>query len=765
MLNILLDDRFFVRDIMVPGEFSVDALNKKDISLSRYPGGETIRIEFTEFAVRHAGGHITKTASAGQKLATMKVKHLLALFEPEGRQVTAGQAKDHDEELEAVLWAGTKQFYANRYIDHRGEVGYYTKGDPHLTEFIAANHADASSRGFGKTIPSASTIRKLVFGRTSHVSLVDCFRRQGGGVRDRGIWPSWVYELATEAIEQRFDGGFATPGQAYEWFFAEFYKERDEGVGIPTGKRQKPPDEKTFNNWLKKHATKERLAKLQGEREAARRLQGTIVPQDARYPLHIVIIDQTLGNIWSAVKRQTTESGQTHLEVPADGEEAEILDTKRVEVVYAVDAFTRMTLGIILTFAPPSISTFMACLKMVMTPKIGWIKRFPDLADATDGYGCPTTIVVDNLRSHVTRSVQLGLLSIGIGIEYAPLASPEWKAVVERAIGTCKRVMATLPGGFSIDEDVTSADYRKYARFDLEEINDLVIHKIVTEHHMLVHGGTDEPPAYRWSKHLPLHGRGMVADIRVLDLLLRRRGKAKLTPSGVMFKGHRYQNTAYTTQILNSRASELTLKTGKRSTLEVEVLWNPSDVSSLGVIDAKSNDILFFENVDPVFANKAVSFEFATSARQANKKIFEEYYPPATRAKYLREFFEMLQARIKKETHRDAKKTARLLEGGRAVVISADVQQFDVVIPVTNLGVSQVDVPVQLRLEHIQGPTETPKQTGLNRSMKKTEKSAPPSEPVIRDQPDVPATYAMSAEASEAFLDQLERSGRRSLRH
>ncbi|NEH47438.1 DDE-type integrase/transposase/recombinase [Rhizobium leguminosarum] len=765
MVNILLDDRFFLRDIMVPGEFSVDALNKKDISLSRCPRGETIRIEFTEFAVRHAAGQISKTASAGQKIGTMRVKHLLALFEPEGRQVTAGKAADHDEEFEAVLWAATKQFYANRYIDHRAEVGYYSKGDPDLIGFIAANHAEASSRGFGKFTPSTSTIRKLVFGRTSHVSLADCFRKEGG-VRDRGIWPRWVYDLATEALEKRFDGEFATSGQAYEWFFGEFHKERDEGVGIPPDKRQKPPDEKTFSNWLKNYSTKERLAKLHGEREAARRLQGTIVPQDARYPLHIVIIDQTLGNIWSAVKRQTAERDQAQAEEASDeSEEEEILDTKRVEVVYAVDAFTRMSLGIILTFEPPSISTFMACLKMVMTPKTGWAKRFPDLPDATDGYGCPTTVVVDNLRAHVTRSIQLGLLSIGIGIEYAPLASPEWKAIVERAIGTCKRVMATLPGGFSIDEDVKSADYRKYARYDLEEINDLVIHKIVTEHHMLVHSGIDEPPAYRWSKHLPVHGRGIVADMRVLDLLLRRRGEAKLTPNGVIFKGHRYQNTAYATRILNSRASELASKTGKRSTLKVDVLWNPRDVSSLGVIDSKSNDVLFFANVDPVFMNAAVSFTFAKEARQANNKIFDEYYPAATRAKYLREFFEMLQARIKKEKHRDAKKTARLLEGGRAVVISADVQQFDVVIPVTNLGVSQVDVPVQLRLEHIQGPTETPKQTGVNRPMKKTERPVPPPEPVSGDQGNAPALYAMSAEESEAFLDQLERSGRRSLRH
>ncbi|MBY3117316.1 hypothetical protein [Rhizobium laguerreae] len=770
MLDVQLEDRFLLRQHAKPGEFIVTALNERDIALSRFPRGETVEIEFTEFAVQHSEGNIVRIARAGQKVPKLSVKRLISLFPPEGRQVTAGEAADWDEEFQMAIHAAIKQFYGNRYIDHRRTIGVsvndhrrrsevYAKTEDDLADFIAGLRGAAAMRGFGSWTPSASTIRRVVFEKTEHVTLADCMRKTGGE-RKRKIWPSWVYELSDEAIERHFRGEFPTPEVTYQWFFGQFHKERDVGVGIPVGKRPTPPSEKVFNIWLRKAFTPANDAKLNGQREANKRWKGIIKPQDAHYPLHIVIIDQTLGNIWSAVKKRTRLPGQDF----ADQEEsssptecAETLGSKRVEVVYAIDVFTRMKMAMILTFEPPSISTFMACLKMVMTPKTRWRSQFPDLPDATDGYGKPTVVVVDNLRAHITKSVQLGLLSLGISIEYAPLMSPEWKSIVERAIGTCKRVMATLPGGFSIDdENVNSPDYQKYARLDLDQIHDFVSHQIITEHHMRVHSGTGEPPGFRWAKNLPLHGRSMVHDMRVLDLLLRRRDKGVLTRAGVHFKGYLYTNPAYVTRTLNANAAETTGKPGGKKSLEVDVLWSSTDISSLGIVDPKTDEVIHFQNGDPLFAKLQVSFEFGKSARKENAKIFDEYYPATVRAKYLREYFAKLEATMPQQKHREAKRTARLLEGGRAVVISPDVQQFDVVIPVTDLGVSRVDVPVQLALGHKRGKTETPKQKGPNKKSKKSNNAESKPQAMDDEVPRAPLLFAMSLEESEAYLDQLE---------
>ncbi|MBB3452558.1 putative transposase [Rhizobium sp. BK313] len=759
MFDVSIDDRFLLLNATVPSEYVVVALDPEAITLRQYPEGETFPKETTAFALEHAEGNIVRTARAGEKLSALSVRHLLTLFRPEGRQVTLGELEDWQKQREAITHAATKQFYANKYIDQRRVNLDYTKTEDDLAAFISAWFPEAEKRGLDKWKPSATTIRNLVRNRVGHVSLVDCLRKEPA-VRTRGIWPEWTYVLASEAIDKVFRREFPDQAEAYRWFYGQFYKERDEGVGI-LGKRPEPPTDRVFRTWFKQASTPKNLERAHGSRKANKSLKGAITPQDAVRPLQIVIIDQTLGNMWSAVKRRTGDLVNRALPksattgVPSENEEGQqILAAKRVEVVYAVDVFSRMTLGLILTFEPPSIRTFMACLKMVMTPKVQWRKRFPDLPDATDGYGPPETVVLDNLRVHVTDSVQLGLLSMSIGIEYAALASPEWKAIVERAIGTCKRVMATLPGGFSIDDDsINPADFQKYARLDLDEIDELTTHKLITEHHMRPHRGTGEPPGLRWANGLRKDGRDMVNDMRLLDLILRRRKpKATLTRNGVYFKGHRYHHEGSVTRLLAMFSDKAKGKPGDPYSLEITVLWKPHDCSSIGVM-GPGGETVELPNCDPLFAKTPVSFKFASAAKKANEKIFNLRYPPETRAKYLREYFERLEQLLPKQSHRAGKTTTRLLEGGRAVVIAPDVRQYEVEIPVTDLGVSHVDIPIAFAAEEGRHMPETPQKKGPPRK-----RSTPAAEPPSLDREDSAShpSYAMSAADSEAYLDQLE---------
>ncbi|TBY34478.1 hypothetical protein E0H55_15290 [Rhizobium leguminosarum bv. viciae] len=766
MLGIAVDDRFLLLTVDKPGEFGVTQFQDGYIVLRRYPRGEQETIEFTQFAVDHANGNIVRTARAGQSLSVLSTKHLLSLFKPEGREVTVGELEDWEEVHEAVTAAGTKQFYANEYMAQRKKNLDYTKTEDDLKDFINDRHDDAKKRGLGKWIPSASTIRKLVFGRTEQVSLADCLYKTGT-VRNKNIWPTWVYDLADEAIGKIFSGSLRNVGEASKWLFGEFYLGKDQGEGIPDDKRQIPPTERTLRNWYNEATNRDSVSKLFGPREANKQWKGTISPQDAIAPLQIVIIDQTVGNIWSAVKpsRNNWETGEL---LPGEGADREtkskaqeVLTSKRVEVVYAVDVCSRKTCALILTFEPPSIDTFMACLKMVMTPKTSWQKRFPDIPDATCGWGKPLTVVLDNLFVHVTDSVQRGLLNMKIAIEYAPLASPEWKAIVERAIGTVKRVMANLPGGFSIDDDtVKSADYQKFAAMNLDEIDEMVTHRLITEHHMLPHAGTNEPPGYRFANLVKKYGRPMVDDMRVLDLLMRRRATAVLTRTGVRFNGHRYHHPELVTKLLDAYAAKAKKKKGRSAKVRVTVLWKSRDISSIGIIDHVNNQVVELPNHDPLLAITPISLDFAKAAKKHNAKIFDEYYPPELRAKYLREYFAMLEKFVKEEPHRVAKKTARLLEGGRGVVIAPDVRRYDAIIPVTDLGLAKINIPQELAMDDGVFEIETPK------------KRAPSSKAAAAPKPPEPvavtparAVSTMTLAESEAYLDRLMEQASSGARH
>ncbi|OWV86813.1 DDE-type integrase/transposase/recombinase [Rhizobium sp. R693] len=761
MLDVSVDDRFLLLAVDPPGEFAVTQFQDSFITLRRYPRGEQETIECTEFAIEHANGNIVRTAKRGQRLSVLSARHLLSLFKPEGRDVTVGEIEDWEELNEAVTAAATKQFYANHYINQRKRNREYTKTDDDLTNFIDLWHDAAKSRGLGEWTPSASTIRKIVYGRTEQVSLADCLYKTGT-VRNKGIWPTWVYHDADEAIGKILSGSMPSVGDAYRWFFGQFYLGRDHGEGIPKDKRQTPPTLRCFRNWKKEATNRESISKLFGEREANKEWKGTITPQDAIAPLQVVIIDQTEGNIWSAVKRREAHLPIGELtESDTEPGEREVLTSKRVQVVYAIDVYSRKTLGLILTFEPPSIDTFMACLKMVMTPKVSWKERFPDLHDATDGFGKPQTVVLDNLRVHVTDSVQRGLLGMKIGIEYAALASPEWKSIVERAIGTVKRVMATLPGGFSIDDPtVNSADYQKFAMMNLDEIDNFVTHRLVTEHHMLPHKGTNEPPGYRFANGIRKYGRAIVDDIRLLDILVRRRSTAILRRTGVRFNGHRYHHPELVTKLLDTYAAKAKTKKGRSAKVEVTVLWKGSDVSSIGIIDHANNQVVELPNHDPLLAITPVSFAFAKAARKENEKIFDEYYPPELRAKYLREYYEKLQKFVKEQKHRAAKKTARLLEGGRAVVIAPDARRYDAIIPVTDFGLAKINIPQELSLDDGIVEIETPRKAAPAR--KRTER-ARPSQPVAVTR--VEPGFAMTLAESEAYLDRLMNQSSSAAKH
>ncbi len=761
MFSICISDRFMLLSIPNPGDFAVVGLDTEAVTLQRYPHGEVLVKDAAEFAADYANGDIWQTAQAGQELRPSTARLLLALAKPEGRMVTVGEMQDWEKQWEEVIHARTKQFYGNKYIDQRSFNSDYSKTEDGLADFMRDNHDEAKKLGLGSWVPSATVIRVLVFNRTRHVSLLDCMRKDPA-VRARGVWPEWTYTLAYEAIDKVFRGELPSGPEAYDWFYGQFYLERDQGVGVGE-KRPTPPTDRVFRNWFKDASTKANLERLHGARKVNRTLKGVIKPQDAVRPLQIVIIDQTLGNIWSAVKSRSDSLVNralprhiTDQEDPSLQEEPTILTTKRPEIVHAVDVFSRKTLALILTYEPPSINTFMACLKMVMTPKIEWMRRFPDLPDATAGYGPPETVVLDNLRVHITDSVQLGLLAMNIAIEYAALASPEWKAIVERSIGTVKRVMAVLPGGFSIDEkDTNTSDYRKFARLDLDEIDELVTHRLITEHHMRPHDGTNEPPGPRFVAGLEKHGRGAFRDLRQLDLMLRRRKlRATLTRNGVDFKGHHYHDEGLVSRLLEQFSAKTKGKVGYAVSLEITILWKPGDCSSIGVIGPGGKEPVELRNTDPLFADTPVSFEFALAAKKANAKIFELKYPPETRAKYLREYFERLEQLLPKQTHKAGKKTARLLEGGRAIVIPPDVRRFDVTIPVTNLGVSSVDIPIDYAAEEGREQPITPKRKGP-KAKSNPPKPNPPA-PEWQPPPSQPSYVFSSAAESEAFLDRLE---------
>src|SRR5690606_6637252 len=122
-------------------------------------------------------------------------------------------------------------------------------------------------------------------------------------------------------------------------------------------------------------------------------------------------------------------------------EHGEPLFVVRPYLTLAVDVYSRMILGAVLGFDPPSVSTVARCLKQVVRKKEFLWETYGYDKGGADGWGKPFTIIVDNGKEFVSPSFQSACEAAGIDVEWAPIKMPTYKAYVERAFGTLNSIL------------------------------------------------------------------------------------------------------------------------------------------------------------------------------------------------------------------------------------------------------------------------------------------------------------------------------------
>src|SRR5690606_21027531 len=110
-----------------------------------------------------------------------------------------------------------------------------------------------------------------------------------------------------------------------------------------------------------------------------------------------------------------------------------------------------MIVGAVIGYEPPSIQSVTACLRQVGRKKEFLFERFGSLKGACDGWGRPSTIIVDNGKDFVSPSFQASCQFVGIDVIWAPVKTPTFKPHVERAFGTFDSMLwHKLPGGLPL---------------------------------------------------------------------------------------------------------------------------------------------------------------------------------------------------------------------------------------------------------------------------------------------------------------------------
>ncbi|WP_039845219.1 hypothetical protein [Rhizobium gallicum] len=753
ILDFSTGDRFLFLGKKVQGNYTVDSDPEADPVVLRSDEGEIARISRLELAIMQSGGGAIKTLVRGKPIRSLQAHELKALINiPEKERLSEREEKKAKTQSKDVRRAARLLYYVQAHDNSRFESG------DGLTDFIFETYPYAVRDGYdGKDAgfdnpPSKSAIRKaLVVGEPGKRTLA-LYLRKTGGSRKRNKFPQFVYDLLKGAVKHFYEKAATRYKDAYKWFDDRFFPQRTEWARSEDAANwekwnREPPDYETIRNWIIEARSSETLTIKYGSRVANRKLRGRGKGLEAVAPLETIILDQTLAPIWCLEKIEI--EGETKLVF------------KRPWLVWAIDLYSRMVVGFILTYDPPNIATLMAGLRHVITPKEDWIARFGACKGATDAFGSFYTLILDNAKAHIGRTLQTVGDVAGFFIEYAPIYTPEFKPWIERFNATMNVAIRTLPGAIphKDSEEAGMLDPRDAAILSLDALRQLLSHKIM-EYHLEIHDGIGMAPARMWTKGLEEHGRTTVDDARSYRLLLRRHDKVTVTPNGINFEGHHFTDQRLISKLMSDNAGRA--KKGKRLQAEsfrADALYDEMDVSSIAVINPRTKEIVEIPNSESFYVEKPVSFAFSEAERAYRTKLNKAWHTREDKAKLRAEFNKDLEKLTATSSHGVAKQTIRVLRGGEKPEFGPGSRIVDIKVPASIEGrVKPDEVPISAALgERVDEVTaikgRRPRTNGGGRARQAPAPAvhAPPTIELASSKPPVPSKHSASALSDQQF--------------
>ncbi|ABE40882.1 Integrase, catalytic region [Rhodopseudomonas palustris BisB5] len=545
-----------------------------------------------------------------------------ALLDPDEQTITVKERAKRLLAAKRLEEARTLRFYVLRYDDApagKGHVG--------VANFIGENWTEARDKGF-KWIPSSGALLRAVneCGAPGERPLSAFLNRRG--LHNRSLrWPKFTTDLAIVMNSEFWSKRAKRKTDVISDFYAEFDREN---AGREEKEKLTRPTKETLRLWICAGENYWSWRSKYGEKAARRRFKGHHRPIEATCPLEYVMIDHTRIDAWAAIY---DEKGTKVL-------------VERPWLTLAIDVYSRMILGAVLTYESPSVYSALLCLKQVVRRKSFLIDEFGYHKGATDGWGRPTTVIADNGWEFVGISFQVCCEAAGIHVIWAPVKAPEFKPYVERVFGILNEMLwHRLDQGIPLKpQEMTAMGLTPHTKavHTLEWLYHRMWTGIVTLYHVEEHGADKIVPAKRWREGLLSDGRPTIDDVRDLDKALGRSQVCLLTTSGITFDNHRFHDPDTTSMLLDRllrKAKRGTQRNGRLSSGVVAVLctYSSQDCSSINVWDFVLRKNVSLPNWNRRFS-EGLSFKTAADirnfARVENRAFHSDADKHAARAAF-----------------------------------------------------------------------------------------------------------------------------------
>lgn len=338
-----------------------------------------------------------------------------------------------------------------------------------------------------------------------------------------------------------------------------------------------------FENWASKYDKTDAWRKFKGNKEHIK----------ADWPLELVIMDHTVFDTWMVFDSK------------------EFLPLGRPGLTVAIDVCTRMIVGYLLSFEPPSVYTIQTVLKRVNKNKRYVRTLYPHIKDGWDGWGRPNEVLVDQAWENKSPSFRHSLRDLGTDLILAPARTPEFKSIGERFFRTLNQMLAhKLAGGVPYNPYVMRSvglDPKSDAVLSLDDL-DALIHEAIIGYHHRKHKGIGAMPARVWRDKIAYRKRHIIRDVAALDNLVGRVESVELTTDGIRFKNMTFHDPEVTSDLLDDlvryeKARTQSDKTYGPGRVKVVIKWNPADCGSVVVWNrgTKTPCYVTLRNEDPKF--------------------------------------------------------------------------------------------------------------------------------------------------------------------
>lgn len=242
------------------------------------------------------------------------------------------------------------------------------------------------------------------------------------------------------------------------------------------------PHPNTIRSRVKSISDEEKIRKRLGVKEARYKfepLKGHY--NDATHPLSVVQIDHTRVDI-----------------ILVDGFDRK--PYKRPWITVALDVYSRMVVGVYLSFEPPGALGTGMCIANSILPKELWLEKHGINAD-WPCWGIMDTIHVDNAKEFHGNMLKKASHNYGISLQFRPVATPHWGGHIERILGTFAKEIHNLPGTtFSSEAERKQYQSEKNSSFTLDEFEKWLLIFITKIYHQRKHSSLGMSPLEKYKE-------------------------------------------------------------------------------------------------------------------------------------------------------------------------------------------------------------------------------------------------------------------------